>query len=481
MFLPLLFISLKSADLSVKEKRNLASFPVLRENNSWNKNFSKEFKVWFEDHLGFREDFINIASWTKFHIFNQSPSEKVHVGKDGWYFYTQDCNIDIGNGDYPITEQLLEEILFCHKEMQKRLKEKGIEYVVILPTSKVSIYPEKMRIGKGKVIKTPVDLVADYLEKDSDIKVVRLKDCLLQEKKIRQVYYKTDTHWSHAGGYAAYKEILRKFKEWGIISNDEMPVETNFYESEAMGEFEDMLGLKLQKEKILFSDFKNTRAQVNVDAKTDVFKKILEDEGVWHVDFASYYSNPSSKSKSVMIWGDSMFQPARLVTETLAENCSELYYIFSSNDGPVKERLINELKPDVFVYESTERYTNWVPTRILQYLTLESKKPLVEYKNSYEKIEVIDDNINVTVKNTSNVAWDMLNEVRLGIIYDGNDIGRRVNLPVNKTINPGEIYTFIVPKTLIADLEQNKIEFLMLQEGISYFEEKSGVKLDLKK
>lgn len=471
-----MFISLKSADLSAKEKRTLAAFPELKEKRSWNKNFYNEFKVWFEDHLGFREKFISIASWTKFNVFRQSPSEKVHIGKDGWYFYTQDYNTDIATGNYPITEQLLEEILFCHKEVQKRLKEKGIDYVVILPTSKVSIYPEKLRIGKGNIIKTPVDLVADYLEKNSDIKVVRLKDCLLQEKSSKQVYYKTDTHWSHAGGYAAYKEILKKFKEWKFISDDEMPVETNFYESVAMGEFEDMMGIRLPKEKILFSDFQNKKAQVNKDAKTALFKKILEEEGVWHVDIASYYSNPSSISKSVMIWGDSMFQPGRLVTETLAENCSELYYIFSSNDGPVRERLLKELKPNVFVYESTERYTNWVPTRILQYLTQECKTPLGEYKNTYEKIELINDNMNVTVKNTSNASWDILNEVRLGIFYKGNDTGKRVNLPVNKTINPGEIHTFVVPKTLLDGLEQNKIEFVMLQEGISYFEEKGKLK-----
>ena len=476
LFFPLLFISLKSADLSVKEKRNLAAFPLLRINNSWNKNFYKEFKVWFEDHLGFREEFITIASWTKFNIFNQSPSYKVHIGKDGWYFYTQDYNTDIAAGTYPITDQLLEEILFCHKEMQRRLKEKGIEYVVILPTSKVSIYPEYLRIGKGKVIKTPADLVADYLEKNSDIKVIRLKDCLLQEKNNRQVYYKTDTHWSHAGGYAAYKEILRKFKEWGIIPSDEMPIETIFSERETVGEFEAMMGIKLPKEKILYSDFKNTRAHVNTDAKTAIFKKILEDEGVWHVDRATYYNNPSSKSKSVMIWGDSMFEPGRCVTEALAENSSELFYIFSSNDGHVRGRLVNELKPDVFVYESTERYTNGVPARILQYLAVESKKPLGEYKNSYEKIEIVNDNINVTVKNTGNASWDILNEVRLGIVYDGNDTGKRVNLPLDKTINPGEIYTFVVPKILIAGLDQNKIEFLMLQEGISYFEEKRKLK-----
>ena len=155
---------------------------------------------------------------------------------------------------------------------------------------------------------------------------------------------------------------------------------------------------------------------MNTDPKTDVFKGILEEEGVWRVDAARYYNNPSSKSKSVMIWGDSMFETGRLVTETLAENCSELYYIFSSNEGAVKERLLDELKPDVFVYESTERYTNWVPTRILQYLSNETKRPLGEYKNSYEQIEVFDDNINVTVKNTSNVSWDCSAQGELGQI-----------------------------------------------------------------
>lgn len=84
--------------------------------------------------------------------------------------------------------------------------------------------------------------------------------------------------------------------------------------------------------------------------------------------------------------------------------------------------------------------------------------------------------MNVTVKNTSNASWDILNEVRLGIFYKDNDTGKRVNLPVNKTINPGEIHTFVVPKTLLDGLEQNKIEFVMLQEGISYFEEKGKLK-----
>ena len=65
-----------------------------------------------------------------------------------------------------------------------------------------------------------------------------------------------------------------------------------------------------------------------------------------------------------------------------------------------------------------------------------------------------------------------MNEVRLGIIYNGSDIGKRVNLPVDKTISPGELYTFVVPKSMIAGLKQSKIEFVMLQEGISYFEER---------
>ena len=472
LFSPLFFIKLKSEDISETEKRKLASFPKLRIENSWNQNFCGEFKNWFEDHIGFRDEFISIASWCKFNIFRQSPSEKVHIGKDGWYFYTQDYNLDIATETYPINNELLEQILFCHKEMQRRLSEKGIEYVVILPTSKVSIYPEYLRIGNGKIIKTPVDMVADYIENNSDIKVVRIKDCLLEEKKNRQVYYKTDTHWSHAGGYVAYKEILKKFKDWEFISSEEVPVEVNFYEGEAMGEFEAMMGIKLPREKILYSNFANKKAQINQGEKTEMFKKILEEEGVWHVDIASYYENADSTSKSIMIWGDSMFQPGRNVTEILAENCSELYYVFSSNDGPVRERLLNEIKPDVFVYESTERYTNWMPTRIIQYLSQETKKPLNEYRNDFVKMEIINGNVEVTVKNTTNASWDFLNEVRLGIMYNGNDSGKRVNLPVSKIVKPGEIHTFTVSKELLSGMKLDKVEFLMLQEGINYFESK---------
>ena len=239
-----------------------------------------------------------------------------------------------------------------------------------------------------------------------------------------------------------------------------------------MGEFEAMMGIKLPREKILYSNFANKKAQINQGEKTEMFKKILEEEGVWHVDIASYYENADSTSKSIMIWGDSMFQPGRNVTEILAENCSELYYVFSSNDGPVRERLLNEIKPDVFVYESTERYTNWMPTRIIQYLSQETKKPLNEYRNDFVKMEIINGNVEVTVKNTTNASWDFLNEVRLGIMYNGNDSGKRVNLPVSKIVKPGEIHTFTVSKELLSGMKLDKVEFLMLQEGINYFESK---------
>ena len=211
-------------------------------NDDWRLNDGVKvgFENWLNDNIGFRESFVQIASWVKYDIFHKKSNDKVEVGRDGWFFYKGDNNLQIAHGTYPLTEEQLEAIRVNQEAVQKRLAKQGIEYVLVLPTSKVSIYPEMLLSGDYAYRETPVDTVANYLEQTTDIKVVRLKDALLDEKERQQVFFKTDTHWNEVGAYTAYRTIISDMQKWDLVNID--PLEVSFVPDERKGEFSAMLG-----------------------------------------------------------------------------------------------------------------------------------------------------------------------------------------------------------------------------------------------
>ena len=144
--LPVITLRWVGGDYSAAEKRILAPMPtLLQDDGSLNINARSEIKDWFGDHIGFRDEFVFVNSYIRYNFFHQSPSAQVHIGKDGWFYYTLDNNLEIAIGAYPLSDETLAAILQNHLAVQKKLQAKGIDYVIVLPTSKVSIYPEYMR------------------------------------------------------------------------------------------------------------------------------------------------------------------------------------------------------------------------------------------------------------------------------------------------------------------------------------------------
>lgn len=89
------------------------------------------------------------------------------------------------------------------------------------------IYEEKMPdyiIRKSKINAT--DKFIEYMEKNTDIKIVYPKKELLKYKDKYQLYYKYDTHWNEIGAYIGYNELM---KEMNIetISLDHLKLLTN--------------------------------------------------------------------------------------------------------------------------------------------------------------------------------------------------------------------------------------------------------------
>jgi len=457
---PLAKTQLTGSDYSAAEKRNLAAFPdVFLENRRLNPNLLDEFTSWFSDHIGYRQMMVDLTGKIKFYIFKQSPTDKVHIGKDGWFYYTDDYNLEIATGEYPLSQRALDEILQTHLAIEKQLKEKDIEYVIVMPCSKVSIYPEYLRYGDGEYRRTPVDIVADYLEQNSDLKVVRTKEALITAKEYYQVFFKTDTHWTQAGAYVAYQEIIKNMQNWGLCNT---PLATvKFVESEFVGEFGAMMGshdfLGSEPTLDIIIDDRNA-VHYYSDTLPDGLKQLVADEKI--INPCYYYENPSIQNgRSVLMFGDSMFGGWN-ATNLLAENFSEFTYIWN---GKIHNSIVDYQKPDIVIYEVTERYLSTIPTRNVT----QDLEPLDDYRSEILDWHFEEDDLIVHAKNISSVSWDNYDKVRCVVFMDGKDTGLRADLHPGKVILPNDTVEFHF-KNVKSKLN-GTVEIGMAQEGIRYF------------
>ena len=326
----------------------LAEKPILLENGKLNYSFFNQLQAWINDHIGFRSQFVWLRSEIDYQIFHRSPSERVHLGKDGWLFYTLDDNLKIATGEYSLPDETLEIIHRNMSAVQKIFNENGTDFVIVLPPSKVSIYPEYLRIylRNGGIEKTPDDIVFDHLSRNEDLKIVCLKDTLLQQKALADVYFKTDTHWNEIGAYTAYQKICRDLNEWGIYCKENIEIVVE--QEKRYGDLTHMIGRNNEEP---FQHVKLINPSAYRLLEDDKLVSELREETNGSA-FWCYKNENASNNKKVLIFGDSMFGGWN-ITELLAENFSQLTFV---SDHNMSENIIDTVDPDLVILETTERY-----------------------------------------------------------------------------------------------------------------------------
>lgn len=352
--IPMMCVNRIQGKVSETEKRTLAQFPnfINEGDGKFNHNFPQEFNSWINDNIGFREFFGKINAKINYNLMESSPSNSVHIGKDGWLFYTNDNNIEIASGEYLLDEKILLEIKNEQEAIQKALAKKGIEYVLVLTPSKASIYPEEIKGANFK---------------------------LLERVQINDNF-----------GYGGNR----------------------------------------------------------------------------------FYNNGSIKNKNILMYGDSFFGKWK-IPELFAENASNFNYVWSDS---IKGEVIDKVKPDVVIFERTERYITTLAKKadpLMVYGKL--KNPSAEIISDTTPEKVIKGekyNINITVKNTTNQIWRKERNIRLCIFQNGYDYGYRIDIPEGIEIKPEEEHTFTLYGFQAPNSKSTYLEYQMVEEGITYFGEK---------
>lgn len=355
LLIPLLTFNREPGIISVAENRTLASFPTLLDvDGRLSKTLSKDLVAWFNDNIGLREYLIRLNSVIRFNLFHQPTSTNVELGRDGWLFYTLESNLDIARGTYPdFEEEKLE--TYCNQliRVEKKLHDQGRDFVLVIPASKASIYPEYIQSGDYGIRETPADTFADYLESHSDIKVVRLKDAMLEAKSESDelLYFKTDTHWNFYGRYLGYRKIVEDLNRWGII--DSKPLEVRYLPAAPYsGDLARMMGAV---------DFAGNRCSETVALVAELKDPCVEKvESGEQYDFytdqiglqrGSMWRNDAlTDGKRLVVFGDSMIGGCNI--SYIAEHFSETTFVWSYF---IEQRRLDYLEPDVVILDISER------------------------------------------------------------------------------------------------------------------------------
>lgn len=348
IFLPLLGSVLPiDPSPATTEKRRLAQRPNLTLSAKAISEFPESFEAYYRDGFAFRGALIRLHSLLKFHLFG-TGSEFVLIGKNGWLYLTDKTGELIGQhrGTEPLSAAHLDRWQSYLDRRRKWFDDRGIVYLMAVPPSKMTIYPEHLPDWVNETAgETPLDQLSKHLHGRAADTFLDLRPRMLAERRTHRVYNKTDTHWNDVGAYAGYREIHRRLTlrlpDLRRLEDSELERGRNPTYS---GDLAGGLNLKraLSEPRVTLAPGTAWRAhEVPMDiALSDEIRKQLGSVTL----LATGRPGPVA-----IVFGDSFL--GRLIP-FLATSFSKTYYV---SRRPLVLRLIEIIDPDVVVHEVTER------------------------------------------------------------------------------------------------------------------------------
>lgn len=338
--LPLAFFNARQT-ISPTENRALAKKPLLFKDGRFNENFFSDCDSYIQDHIGFRDQLIQIDSKQMFKV--SSKKESALKGKDGWYFF-----IDTADGnnlmdfykrnlfDSAQAEQFSNRI----SKTVDWCKEQNIPCVFLICPNKHSIYEEFYPLDRPAGI-TRGDQICGIFEKIG-ARHLFPRDFLISKKSEYNfpLYYETDSHWNPQGAYLA-STLLKKEIE-SIFPNVKFPdieYETSIEYSVTYGDLLPLLKIKKAKS-----------AQPKLEPKETRNKNLYEyikNDGLNGI----HTKSADKKLPRALIYRDSFFVMLEPFISPLFSEAEYIWKTFSESD----KYHVMEFKPDIIIFEIAER------------------------------------------------------------------------------------------------------------------------------
>jgi hypothetical protein len=203
-----------SRKAALNENREPAKFPDLACTWASISSFPHGFEDYFDDRFAFRDRIIAYRTLLYLKLFRVSGSSSVIIGKNKFFFYTDNVNRQLVMCSRPFAEWELRTWKDLLERRQLWCQKRGIDYIFALAPTKPSIYPEFLPDEYSRSSRiTRADQLLDFLKQTrSPVHIVDLRAPLRAHKGALPLFLLTDTHWNQLGAYYGYKSIIDALK-----------------------------------------------------------------------------------------------------------------------------------------------------------------------------------------------------------------------------------------------------------------------------
>lgn len=343
-----------SKTFSFTEKRSLATFPQMPETPSQTLDFTSGIDSYFNDHFGFREWFIYRYQREVRKRFNTTQKANVITGLNDWYYFTGSQMLQDYSGKDPLSEDELSSWLKSYREKKKWCKTKDIQYLLVAPPNKHTVYPEFVMEAWEKVQgKTRLQQLREVLTESDKDTFIDLAPVLTAKKADDILFYKSDTHWTEYGAYLGYQTLAQRletifpgsgFKK-DFAFTDEVTRACD-KKADSCGDLTTML-----------LDFKPFEESFKVIAGFSPCAKFLPfDYQLPDIntkkDAPSFTKGCQGKTLKAIVFRDSFFVS---MEPFLSENFVEIVYLWQKYDQENLEKILEVFHPDIVIEERIER------------------------------------------------------------------------------------------------------------------------------
>ena len=316
-------------------------------------NFPVQFESYLNDHFAFRNTLVRrYNKLIKVRLGHESK-KVLTVEGNRWLFLKKTILDYLGH-----METSTEDLERWRRVLEGRcawLMERGICYLFVVPPNKATIYseylPKQIRMVKEE---TRLEKFIAYMKENSFVPILDLREALFEDKKHRQVYFSTDTHWNGFGIFTAYQQLILKIKHCLPEISDPLPFDIKrFTLFTVVGDLVDRGGV----EKDEYSD---TAQSFSVDGMYSYSQ--TENTDAWVLEELSRMSkgnkaivrntyNPENKLCAVF-FHDSFFPGKDYL---MARHFGAVHNLWFRADYDLVKKAVESYHPDVVVDEVQER------------------------------------------------------------------------------------------------------------------------------
>ena len=345
----------KKSYFSFTEKRSLAEFPIKPQSLGELPTFLSAIDKYLDDHFGFRDFLIYRYQREVRKRFGITGNQTiVHQGTDNWFFLGQSEMMFDFAGKNRLSKIELNSWIKSYFRKKLWLAGQGIQYLLVVPPNKQTIYPEFVMRDWQKIHgQSRLKQLQEVFSSSHPEEFLDLTSVLRNKKHTGLLYYQSGTHWTPSGAYYGYIAMAEKIERFF----PEIRFERDFNFTEPIARRcasqKDTCG-DLTKMLLDFTPFEEAvRQRKSYDYRARRRPFTLHLSGLPNEpDRPSIIKKCQGKQLKAVVFRDSFFTA---LDPYFSENFSQVVYLWKSYDKKNMEEILKVFKPDIVIEEIVER------------------------------------------------------------------------------------------------------------------------------